>query len=201
MLLPFWPLVRVQVNISWLIVLIVMAYMIAGFFKDKSPLNKSLLIILLSGFFWTIPMRNFVGLHEFQSVFYVGFGISLYTILLTRLSQSAWKFLAVDVALLFIVSVAESNLLRSSPRGMNATTEEFQTIVGRLHPGSRVYIDGGIDKLPGLEPHEIDFFLSNRWLTARDEAEYVISRNTNHKGKKLTSNPDYNLFKVAPESP
>ena len=59
--------------------------------------------MIFSGLIWTIPMRRFVSLHDFQSIFYVGFIISLYITILTKINLKAWNLLAINITLILLL--------------------------------------------------------------------------------------------------
>lgn len=199
MLIPFWPIFQIEpgINASVFLVASLIVYTLLRYLNDRSTLNKVHLIMVFSGLMWAIPMRHFVALHDFQSMFHVGFVVSVYIMLLSRINPKAWKLLAIDVAMALLITISISNHFKTPTSGANQITAQFQNIRDHLPGNSRVYIDGDRERMVGFSAHAIDFFLSGSWFTTREEASYVVSRNPNFGGEKLTSNPDFNLFKIS----
>lgn len=197
-LIPFWPIFQIDLgtNASIFIVLIVIIYVIIRYFKEKSSLNKILLILIFSGFFWAIPMRRFVAMHEFQSIFYIGFILAVYILLLSRINLQITKLLAINITLLFFINIALSNHFKAPDSNMNMLIGQFQQITKQLPKGSKVYFDGDRKKAIPNSKYGIDFFMVGNWYATLDESEYVISQNPKFNNKKLTSNSVFNLFKI-----
>ncbi|MGO9481949.1 MAG: hypothetical protein ACLP05_09240 [Candidatus Kryptoniota bacterium] len=199
MLIPFWPILDVEpgLNVSALLVISLCVYSLLRYMKVRSAINKTHIIMVFSGLLWALIMKRFVALLNFELTFYVGFAISVYLILLSRVTPRAWKFLAADVALAFLIVVSLSNHFKTPSSEMNRITADFQNICNNLPVNSKVYIDGDRQQRIEFAPHAMDFFLAGRWFTSREEASYVISKSHDYDGERLTSNPDYNLFKVS----
>lgn len=199
MLVPFWPIFQVEpgTSASVLVVASLIVYNLLRYLKDRNPGNKVHLVMVFSGLIWAIPMRRFVALHEFQSMFYVGFVLSVYVLLLSHMNRTTWMVLAIDVAIALLVSISISNHLKTPASNVNQITAQFQNIRDHLPDNSKVYIDGDREKIVGFSTHAIDFFLSGSRFTTREEATYAVSRNPNFNGEKLTSNSEFNLFKIS----
>lgn len=198
MLIPFWPIFQVEpgINASIFIVVIMIIYVFIRYLKNRIFENKILLIFFVSGLFWTIPMRHFVALHEFQSIFYLGFSIGTYLILFSNINLQNWRLLALNILVFFLITVALSNHLKRPDLPMKEITSQFSEINKYLPNNSKVYFDGNrFQEVPTIK-YAIDFFLTKQWFVKMEEAEFVISKNHNFKAMKLTSNPEYNLFKV-----
>ena len=88
MLIPFWPNFQIEpgYNAPIFIVGIFLLYILIKFFNTRDSYTKIILIMTYSGFFWSIPMRHFVALHDFQTMFYVGFVISIYLSLFSKIN-------------------------------------------------------------------------------------------------------------------
>ncbi len=147
---------------------------------------------------WTIPLRSFVGLHAFQSIFYIAFALAVYSMLLSRIKEGTLRFLAIDLALTFFISMSMTNNLVSPSRSIDRVTGEFQNIKNDLPPDSKVYLDGNQTWMVGFSHRAIDYYLVGSWFTTRDEAQYAVSLNPDFPGNKLTTNAHYNLFKLSP---
>lgn len=205
MLIPFWPIFEVDlgINASILLVASLIIYTLIRFLKDRSNINRMHLILIFSGLLWAIPMRRFVALHEFQSIFYVGFTISAYTVLLSHVNSKVLRMLAIDVALVFLIAVSVSNHLKAPNSNMNQLIPQFQTIRNKLPANSKIFFDGDKQRVVKYSRFAIDYYLVGYWFTSRKEADYAISKNQNFSGRKLTSNPGFNLYSIShkPEKP
>ena len=197
MLIPFWPIFQIEPGLNASIVLVISAiiFYLIKYFKDKTTRNKVHLILILSGFFWTIPMRHFVALHDFQAIFYIGFAVSIYITLFSKMKLRVWKLLAVDIAVVFLISVSLSNHLKTP--NSSTLTASFKNIYKHLPENSKVYFDGNRRLLKGFSEFAVDFYLSGCWYTPLNEADYAVSKDPNFSGKKLTSNQGYNLYKIS----
>jgi hypothetical protein len=196
MLIPFWPVFQVEpgVNASIFIVISVMVYTLIRFLKDRNSDNKVLLIMIYSGLLWTIPMKHFVALHDFQSIFYVGFAISVYAMILSRINLKAWNLLSVNMALAFLITVSLSNYYKASYS--SRFTNQFQNIYNQLPADSKVYFDGDRKRMTGFSRYALDLYLSNSIFTQQEDADYVISEDSDFSKEKLTHNSGFNLFRV-----
>jgi hypothetical protein len=151
--------------------------------------------MIFSGLLWTIPMRQFVALHDFQSIFYVGFAISVYLALLSYINLQAWKLFAINVTLFFLITVSLSNYYKTPHSSM--ITNQFQNIQNQLPENSKIYFEGDRKRMKGFSRYAIELYLIGSFFTQQNEADYAISKNPDFNGVKLTSNKEFNLFKVS----
>ena len=202
MLLPFWPIFQIEpgLNASAFIVISLIVYTVIKYLKEKNSINKLHLIMVLSGLFWAVPMRHFVALHEFQSIFYIGFAVSIFTRFISKLNLKIFKLLAIDLLLFFLVNLALSNHLKVEDTAMNKLASQFQEIRRQLPENSKIYFDGDPYKVIRNNRYAIDFLFSGHWYTQLGDADYVVSGDSVFNKKKLTNNPEYNLFEVSGEN-
>ena len=196
MLIPFWPIFQVEpgLNASIFIIVSFIIYILIKYLKDRESINKIHFVLIFSGIFWTIPMKQFASMHEFQSIFYIGFVISAYILLLSRVNSKTLKILAVDIAVAFLITTAFSNHLKTPNLKMNDLITQFQSIRNKLPRNSKVYFDGKRHKT--VEKYAIDFLLTGYWFTQMKDADFVVSKNPDFNSKKLTDNTGFNLFKT-----
>jgi len=202
MLIPFFPIFLVEPGTMLPVVLIIVliVYVLIRYFKDKSLINKVYVIMILSGLFWAVPMRHFVALHDFQSIFYVGFVMTVYILILSNINTKAWKLLAIDISLVFLINVSLSNHYKTQNLAMNRIIPQFQNISDKLPKNSKVYFDGDRKNVVPVCRFAIDFFLGDDWYVPAKDADYIISKNPDYNGVKLTSNREFNLFKAKDKS-
>lgn len=203
MILPFWPIFQIEpgINASAFLVVSLIIYTFIKYFKERTSNNKLHLIMILSGLVWAIPMRHFVALHEFQSIFYIGFAVSIFIRVVSKLNSKYFKLLAIDLTIFFCVNFALSNHLKVHDSQMNRIAVQFQNIRKLLPENSKIYFDGDPYKAIKNDRYAIDYLLRGYWFTQLDSADYVVTRNSILNGKKLTDNPVYNLFKVSRKDP
>jgi hypothetical protein len=171
--------------------------------KDAHALT-CMFILLASGLFWSIPLKHFVTFHEYQSVFYIGIPILVYTAISIRVeSRSALLTIAfASMALFMLTSYIYNSEKASLARNSAILTGEFQKIADILPPSARVYFDGdkssaGIRPLgvyADYAPYGVDFYLAGRIFVPIEIADYIVSRNEKFNDKKITDNKLYNLF-------
>ncbi|MEK7327971.1 MAG: hypothetical protein AAB217_22220 [Chloroflexota bacterium] len=162
--------------------------------KERIRSYTVLLVFTLSGVLWAVLMKDFVAFHNFQSIYYIGLSITLFTLLSSYLNSSAARIIAVVVCLLFILNVRNINAIKqSAAQRANPVTQEFQAIYDKLEEGSAVYVDGDRHQL-GVGFHAVDFYLIHTYTASQASAEYVISANPFYNQDRLTDNPHINLF-------
>jgi hypothetical protein len=198
-LIPFWPIFQVEpgVNAPIFIVVVIIIYTFLKYFKDRGSINKLPIIMILSGFFWAIPMKNFAALHRFQSIFYAGFTIGVFILFLSRINSKLWRLLALNIALAFIIAVSLSNESKIPNTDMNRIADQLQNISRNLPEESKIYFDGDKNRIVKNCRYAADLFLGHCWFTSLEEAEYAVSANPNFGGQKLTCNLKFNLFKIS----
>ncbi len=153
-----------------------------------------LIIFILSGLLWAVVMRHFVAFHNFQSIYYIGLPIAIFTLLGSYLNPKVAKITAVAGALLFIVNVRTTNQLKDLlAANVNERTQEFQAIDNHLPAQSTVFIDGDRSQL-GIGFHAVDYYLIQTYLASPAIADYIISANPLYNQFRLTNNPHVNLF-------
>lgn len=197
-LIPFWSIFQVNVgtNASVFLIISFIIYVFLRYFKNRNIVNKMYLVLILSGLPWIILMKQFVAMHEFQSIFYLGFTICIYTLLLSKINLKSIKLLAINVTLFFLINVALSNHLKTPHSGMNQLAKELEPISKLLPQDSKIFFDGNRKNIEGFSDYAIDIFFIQCIFTEKNEADYAVSKDPQHGGKKMTNNSGYNLFKL-----
>lgn len=201
MSLPLYGMVSVNIYptlYTLLIVGIIGMILVGGLIVYRKQLIAPVgLIWAISGIFWAIPFKNFVAFHDFQSTYYVGFGMALFTIVALALNSKAVPIAAIILCLLFVGTVRRANLFKGETgEYASSTTGELQAIYDRLPRGSKVYLDGDPSAVPdGVPGHSIDLIMVRNYYTTREQAEFVISANPSFNARRITNNSRVNLFK------
>src|SRR5690606_41577169 len=99
-------------------------------------------------------MKQFVAMHEFQSILYLGFTICIYTLLLSKINLKSIKLLAINVTLFFLINVALSNHLKTPHSGMNQLAKELEPISKLLPQESKIFFDGNRKNIEGSRSEE-----------------------------------------------
>ncbi len=163
--------------------------------RDRSFAAKGwFLLLLVSGFFWTLPMRKFAAFHDFQTIYYIGLPLGAYGgIALFFRRRNAWP-VAVAALLFFLFNVHFMNGEKERVAAMvNPITREFQNVYNLLPEKSRVYVDGDKNRM-GLGFHAVDFYLAGRYFATPGIAQYVLTTRRLPGAQPLTSNVYIHLY-------
>jgi hypothetical protein len=211
LLVPFSVLATFLMKLKYVVIIGMSAIVLfaATLFRRKENINALVsftranchlfLVLNLSGFFWSMPLRHFVVFHDFQSVFYVGIPLAVYSSLIYIRGPKA-PFAVLITSVLFIASVFSANCLKSQAASrLNEVTSEFQKIEEKLPLNARVQFEIS-DSLLSLGYCSIDFYTAGVLRATLDSAKYVISNKPNQLEKRLTTNSQVNLFEVITNS-
>lgn len=163
--------------------------------RDRSFAAKGwFLLLLVSGFFWTLPMRKFAAFHDFQTIYYIGLPLGAYGgIALFFRRRNAWPA-AVAALLFFLFNVHFMNGDKERVAAMvNPITREFQDVYNLLPEKSRVYVDGDKNTM-GLGYHAVDFYLAGRYFATPASAQYVLTTRWLPGAQPLNSNRYVHLY-------
>jgi hypothetical protein len=208
MIVPFAGLVTGVVRLKYAVaaglVLIAITVAVCGRTSDRrrslfefvKTHRQLILVLILSGLFWSLPMRHFVVFHDFQTIFYIGIPIAFFTCLCSICGKAS-KVGTVIVVGLFVLCVYVVNLHKAAdaPR-LNELTGEFQSIGDHLPANARVFFAVN-DSTLALGYCSFDYYTAGVLRTGSDSADFVVSLNPNGPGTRLTNNPHVNLFSVA----
>lgn len=146
--------------------------------------------LFLSGYIWAFPMRHFTAFHDFQSIYYIGVPLALYSLTVAFFDRISTLFsgLLVPIALtIFCLSNVHLNKIKASgSEAPNEITTDFQKISEIVGIGNKVFIDGNSKKLGGAY-HAIDYYLAgNYFQSSPDDAKFVVARNRRYNKNNLT---------------
>jgi hypothetical protein len=155
--------------------------------------------VLLSGFFWTIPLKNFSAFHEYQSFFYVGFALVFYYALLDRTSGwPTWVVLPAALVLFAWSCVALRAEKANLARPFNTRSVDFAAIRAALGPGRKVLLGAEPDEFAG-EGKALRYFLAGEYEAPAELAEFVITRRRDYGREPMTpANREVFLFRTRP---
>jgi hypothetical protein len=162
-------------------------FLIIGIFVWKQvPENRILyLIIVLSGVFWLFPLRNLSAFHDYTAMYYIGIPLVFYLAIfsLLRPPQLAYVLLVIGLVVYSSAIVQLKSWHEQRAGDASAYTYDFMQILQK--------IDGTGNKVNVAEvilygPFPPGFYLSQQYLSYKDTADYVISRNKKYLPNNLT---------------
>jgi hypothetical protein len=144
-----------------------------------STSRRCLAVLALAGPLWVYPLRYFTGPHEYQSLYYIGIPLVLFSTLIARipLSKTIPQVAVVVIAgVVFAMSHFSMNQWKAENSvEPNAITADFQNIVEETKPGSTVLVSRRYRMQQSKLYWELPFYLRGRYLTLVDsQADYVI---------------------------
>ena len=144
------------------------------------PRRRLLLFsLVVSGLCWALPMRHFVAFHDFQSLFYIGLPLFIFSALCAlanKLSRIAGIALCCTSAILFALSCFYLNIGKAWDADMNnVLTSDFQRIRDEVGTQRLIFVDGNYNTIGGAW-HAVGFYLAgNVFVSNVDDADFVIS--------------------------
>lgn len=164
---------------------ILLLVLLRGLLRQSSD-RVALLVVLLSGFFWVIPMRNFTAFHDYQSLFYAGAVLVGYLALLHRFPRRAsWVAAVVAVGVFVYANVDMNRRKAEEGKHFEAYTRDFARIGEQIGGGKRIQV--------GIDPEEfademkrLRFYMAGSYFSDESHAQYVLSRNRGWQENPLT---------------
>lgn len=146
------------------------------------------LILMFSGFVWLIPLRNLAAFHDYTAMYYIGiplvFFISLFAML--NPSKKVSSFLLVAGLVFYISALVHVRDWHENNAGRaDEYVYDFDRILEKINgTGNNVNM---AEVIP-YGPFPPGFFLSEQYLSSKNAAEYVISRDRKYLPNNLTPN-------------
>lgn len=144
------------------------------------------LLLILSGFGWLIPLRNLSAFHDYTAMYYIGIPLVFFLSILTFLNP-ARKLTYVLAGLALVVYVSALVQVRTwhEERAGQADTytHDFVRILEKIDgTGKNINMP---EQIP-YGPFTPGFYLSEHYLSSRELAEYVVTRNKKYSAELLT---------------
>lgn len=156
-----------------------------------------LALLFLSYTLWAVLMKQFVSVHDFQSLFMVSIAIAFFSVLVLYIRPAVAPIVAVVTCALFVLTVYRTNQIKNElVPVVNPITAQFQNIYEQLPRGSKLFVCGQRDTMGGGH-HALDFYLAGSISTVGvHDADYIIVHGDRSVSgaERLTDNPDINLF-------
>lgn len=198
----YWSSLSSFLKLFHILYLFFVVSMFIVFAKLKSKLIKAeeILLLVASGFFWTVPMRMHVAFHDFQTIFYIGIPVCFYVFCCSAIRGKKLLFMTVAFLLfVFNVFLAASNKA-SHQKDASIISKEFDIIKPKLQKGAKVFLKdkdllARIGRNTGSYPlHAMDYYLAGCVYAEEDNADYVIADGRSYNDRLQTDNKNLNLF-------
>jgi len=195
------PALRILLILAGAGVLVMALVGVWKLFKEMKDSKVAFLVVLLSGIFWCLAMRNFTAFHDFQAMFYVGFAMIFFMAVLSCLPASARGWIAAAALAIFTFSAVDLNRVKTEEgRNYESRTSDFASIRNFLGENRRVQV--------GLSQGEFEaefipfrFYMAGNFYSDAKHAEFVITRDRNFAPPTLTpDNREYFLFRAPASS-
>jgi hypothetical protein len=156
-------------------------------------------VIAASGFFWTIPMRNFTPFHDFQSLFYVGFVLLFYAALLSPLPSRILPMAALVGLATFAYSSYDLNAVKQEEgRAGESRVVDCATLRKVLGRDRKIQV-GADAKEFSNELVQMRYYLAGNYFADPVVAELVLTTEKDFAARSLTPhNEGLFLFAAAP---
>jgi hypothetical protein len=191
-----FPVKNVNFGITGNSVLLAAMFLVIGIFIWRQTLEKRIvyLIIVFSGIFWLFPLRNLAAFHDYTAMYYIGIPMVFYLAVFSILrvpGKIAFVLVILGLAL-YTSEIIQLKAWHEERAGdANAVTYDFMQILEKLDgTGNKV----NVAEVSPFGPFPPGFYLSEQYLSYKDTADYVVSRNRKYLPNNLT--PDNKIIFV-----
>ena len=174
MSLPFLVAGEADQSSAWLMAVGAGACVASLIAAQRRPLLAALAV---SGLCWTIPMRHFVFIHDFQSLFHIGIPLVLWSAALSHLlgASSTRRAVAVAVTLaVFLGSTVRMSAVGHGPARADLQAEviaDFE-MVRPLTSGKGIFVPKSRRSAEiAMAAFAIDYYLAGSRIDYRDKAD------------------------------
>jgi hypothetical protein len=158
--------------------------------KQSGEKKTIYLILILSGVGWLIPLRNLAAFHDYTAMYYIGIPLTFFAAVFSFLNppKKLAYFLAILALCLYISNIVQVKDWHEQRMGKaNLYMYDFVRIRDKIEG------EGRNINMPEVVPHgpfPPGFYLHEHYLTSRETADYVVTRNRKFPGKNLTPDND-----------
>jgi hypothetical protein len=192
---------RLLLGVTGLVLLAGALFCLGKLYFELKRQRLPFLVVLLSGLLWCLSMRQFTAFHDFQALFYVGFAMTLFWAILSRLPQKAMGWVAAGSLAVFAFSAVDLNRVKTEQgRDFESRTADFAAIRKVVGENRRIQV--------GLNDAEFEaefvpfrFYMAGNFYSDPTHAEFVVTRDRSFASPTLTpNNHEYFLFRAPPSS-
>jgi hypothetical protein len=159
-----------------------------GLLVWREPVDKRIvyLLLILAGFGWLIPLRNLSAFHDYTAMYYIGIPLVFFLSILTflNLHRKLTYMLAALALVLYVSALVQVKAWHEERAGQADTyTHDFVRILEKIEgTGKNINMP---EQIP-YGPFTPGFYLSEHYLSSRELAEYVVTRNKKYSADILT---------------
>ena len=162
------------------------------------------LALLVSGFFWAIPMRYNTIFHEYETVFYIGIPLVFVAILMLQIQKlfnnSPLPYLAILALFGFISSTYQASNIRQDEeeiRFHEAIVKDLE-VIRQITKGENVHVPIEDSYSPHIEfvgvRHGLDYYLSGSGIVFNDTEPLIRMRPPRFMIKRERTEENYSLL-------
>jgi hypothetical protein len=191
------PALKLLLGLTGLLVFAALGYCLWKLLIGMKRGRLASLVVLFSGLLWCLSMRQFTAFHDFQAMFYVGFAMTVFWAILSRLPRKAMGWAAVASLVVFTFSAVDLNRVKTEEgRDYEYRTSDFAAIRRVAGENRRIQV-GLSDSEFEAEFIPFRFYMAGNFYSDPTHAEFVITRDRNFAPPTLTpDNHEYFLFRA-----
>ena len=144
------------------------------------------LILALSGFVWLIPLRNLAAFHDYTAMYYIGIPLVFFISIFAALnpSKKVSSFLLIAGLAVYISAVVQVRDWHENNAGKaDVYVYDFDRILEKIDgTGNNVNM---AEVIP-YGPFPPGFYLSEQYLSSKNTADYIVSRDRKYSPNNLT---------------
>jgi hypothetical protein len=163
-----------------------LACLLAWFFLKAREARLLWGVVATSGFFWTIPMRNFTPFHDFQSVFYIGLVLVFFTAMLSMVPS---RMLPIGAGVALAVYAFSSHDLNAMKRqaGMAGESRVRDCAALRQSLGHDRKVQVGADAQEfASELVQMRYYLAGNYFADPAVADFLLTTKRDFAPQTLT---------------
>ncbi|WP_132324694.1 hypothetical protein [Pseudobacteriovorax antillogorgiicola] len=152
-------------------------------------------LLLLSGPLWLVPMRNLARFHDYTAIIFCPSYIAIYFGALLFLKKKFEKFLCGAAVVVYIASnVLYMNHKNVGVESLNLVTSEFEKVKDLLPEGVVVdYRPNYQEVIPGA-PLAVGYYLKGLKVGTEFNSNYLISRSNEEEGTYRLLTPTHKML-------
>ncbi|MBK8618693.1 MAG: hypothetical protein IPN96_16615 [Anaerolineales bacterium] len=160
--------------------------------KQTADRRMIYLILTLSGFVWLFPLRNLAAFHDYTAMYYIGIPLVFFISIFTTLNSSkiVSTLLLIAGLAIYISNVVQTRDWHENNAGQaDAYVYDLDHILEKIDgKGNNVNM---AEVIP-YGPFPPGFYFSEQYLSSKNAADYIVSRNRNLLPNNLT--PDNKII-------
>jgi hypothetical protein len=183
-----FPVRQMPFGFSGNLLLLGIMFVVIGIIIWRQTLERRMiyLILALSGFVWLIPLRNLAAFHDYTAMYYIGIPLVFFISIFTALNPSklvSSLLLIAGLAVYTFTVVQVKDWHESNVGKADMYVHDLDRILDK--------IDGTGNNINMAEvipygPFPPGFYFSEQYLSSKNTADYIVSRDKNRLPNNLT---------------